>query len=498
MSTSVFSRRLTTLLLTYLFVVSSLAPLAASPNPERTIKSSLKPQEKINAPHRDGELLVRFRAGVSKQEKDLLLATHGARKTKDLKGDSGVERLQLPAGQEAKSVAAQMLLTGKLDFAEPNFLIAKDDVVPNDAQFGEQWALRNQGQNGGQFGSDVNASGAWKTTTGSKSTVIAVIDSGIDFTHPDLANNQWLNPAPGANNDLYGWDFVANSAEIKDEQGHGTAVAGIIAAEGNNSIGITGVMWRASLMSLRVLDNTGTGDVADAIEAIDYAIAHGAQVINLSWGTSGESLALEDALARAIRRNVVVVASAGNGGRDLADNPYYPASFNLQGLVSVAASDNFDRLASWSNWEGRSVTLAAPGMDILTTKMGGGYGNVSGTSAAAPLVTGVAGLLRTIVPGAGAQSIARAVAQGARKTILLSGKVTSGGVVDAQGALNRLHGNSVAEICAAGTRQWWQRTKWRFFNHGPVNHQRRTRIAIAEPGRNAQREVGRTYGEGAN
>src|SRR5204863_4233488 len=129
--------------------------------------------------------------------------------------------------------------------------------------------------------------------------------------------------------DIHGWDFITDSPIIKDEQGHGTAVAGIIAAEGNNANGVSGVMWQASLMSLRVLDNTGTGDIGDAVEAIDYAVAHGAQVINLSWGTAGESVALKDAIERAIRRNVVVVCSAGNGSRDVDTVPYYPASFNL-------------------------------------------------------------------------------------------------------------------------------------------------------------------------
>src|SRR5678816_2037181 len=156
--------------------------------------------------------------------------------------------------------------------------------------------------------------------------------------------------------DLHGWDFITDSGEIKDEQGHGTAVAGIIAAEGNNSLGITGVMWRTSLMSLRVLDNTGTGDIAGAVEAIDYAVAHGAHVINLSWGTNGESIALRVAIERAIRRNVVVVCSAGNGTRDLEVAPYYPASFNIRNLISVAASDNSDQLAGWSNWGARSIT----------------------------------------------------------------------------------------------------------------------------------------------
>ena len=218
---------------------------------------------------------------MSKHEKETIIAAQGARKKKELAGDSGIEKLELLGGQDVKDAAFQLLQNPQVEFAEPNFLIAKDEVTPNDARFNEQWALRNTGQNGGQFGADINASGAWATTTGSKSTVIAVIDSGIDFTHPDLANNQWSNPAPSAAGDLNGWDYVENSGEIKDEQGHGTAVAGIIAAEGNNSLGTTGVMWRASLMSLRVLDNTGTGDVEGAIEAIDYAATHGAQIINL-------------------------------------------------------------------------------------------------------------------------------------------------------------------------------------------------------------------------
>jgi subtilisin family serine protease len=232
--------------------------------------------------YREGELLVRFRAGVSKRDQEAIIARHGAQKKNDLRGESGIGKLTV-TGRDVSAVALELLLDPQVEFAEPNFVIAKDDVVPNDAHFNEQWALRNTGQNSGQVGSDINAVGAWNTTTGSRSTVIAVIYSGVDFSHPDLVNNQWLNPVPGEDGDLHGWDFVSNSPAIQDEQGHGTAVAGIIAAEGNNSIGTTGVMWRAALMSLRVLDNTGTGDIADAVEAIDYAVGHGAQVINLSW-----------------------------------------------------------------------------------------------------------------------------------------------------------------------------------------------------------------------
>src|SRR6185369_5922144 len=356
-------------------------------------RSVVNIQQQPAAPYREHELLVRFRAGTSELVKDTIFATQGARRKKKLPSESGVERLELSNSRDVRTAALELLLNSQVEFAEPNFLISKEDLQANDPQLNAQWSLRNTGQDGGQYGSDIKATTAWQTTTGAATTVVAVIDSGIDFTHPDLTNNQWTNPNPAATGDLHGWDFVTDSGEIKDEQGHGTAVAGIIAAEGNNSLGITGVMWRASLMSLRVLDNTGTGDVADAVEAIDYAVAHGAHVINLSWGTTGNSLALQDAIDRALRRNVVVVCSAGNSGQDLDQNPYYPASFDLKDLIVVAATDNYDQLSSWSNWSAREVMVAAPGTNILTTQRDGGYWNVTGTSAAAPVVAGVAGLL---------------------------------------------------------------------------------------------------------
>lgn len=179
-------------------------------------------------------------------------------------------------------------------------------------------------------------------------------------------------------------------------------MAGIISAQGNNSTGTTGVMWRASLMSLRVLDNTGTGDVADAIEAIDYAVAHNAQVINLSWGTSGESIALKEAIERALRRNVVVVCSAGNGSRDLSSGPYYPASFHLKNLITVAGSDNFDRLASWSNWNARSYGCRTGNQHPDDPAWWGLLDRERHVRGRAPIV---AGLVKTFRPGATAQAV---------------------------------------------------------------------------------------------
>jgi RHS repeat-associated protein len=443
------------LLLSYLLIISLLSPFAirraaANPTSKKTAPTKAATATKKKGPRRDGELLIRFRNGVSEHSKDVLVASKGAKRSRKLKGRSGVEKLDIPNGVDLDALAAELRKNPAVEFAEPNFLVSRDDTTPNDARFAEQWALHNTGQTGGQAGADINASPAWDVTTGAQTTIIAVIDSGIDFTHPDLQNNQWTNSAEQQNgldddnnglvDDVHGWDWITNSGVIKDEQGHGTIVAGIIASEGNNAIGMTGVMWKASLMSLRVLDNTGTGDVANAVEAIDYATDHGAQVINCSWGTDEESEALRDAIDRAGARGAVVVSSAGNSGRDIESEPYYPSSFGLPNQISVAATDSSDHLASFSNYGATHVTVAAPGVGILTTQMGGGYISVSGTSAATPLVSGIAGLVKTKRWWLSAPDTRTAIISGVRQVAELSGKVSSGGVVSASGALAALQG----------------------------------------------------------
>jgi len=432
--------RLTSAILLYSLILLLCTPFSttATGKSGKQLSIAATMAQVQTAARRDGELLVRFRAGASQQARDTVLAAHGARRKKQLRGESSVEKLEVLGGQDPETAALQLRLNPEVEFVEPNFLIKKDDVDPGDPRFGEQWALRNTGQNGGQFGSDIHVSTAWQTTTGSPSAIIAVIDSGIDFAHPDLSNNEWANTAPGVEGDVHGWDYITDSSVIKDEQGHGTSIAGIIAAQGNNGVGISGVMWHASLMSLRVLDSTGSGDIADAVEAIDYAVAHHAQVINLSWGTTGNSFALKDAIERAIRRGVVVVCSVGNEGHDIGAVPYYPASFGSRDLIAVAATDNLDQLATWSNFGSQNVTIAAPGTDILTTQMGGGYGVVTGTSASAPLVSGVVGLMKSANPDLSPHRTVKILTDGARQVASLSGKVTSGGVIDAAASIEAL------------------------------------------------------------
>jgi RHS repeat-associated protein len=453
-------RRLFCCALSYALIASLLVP-----PPARALESAVAaPRSKTaaapapaalagqDAARRDGELIVRFRGNVSEEERNALAAAKGGQRKGKLRGESGAERLELQPGQDVLAAAGELRADPRVELAEPNYLVRRDEVMPNDQRFAEQWALKNTGQSGGGAGADIRATAAWQETTGSASTVIAVVDSGIDFSHPDLRNNEWTNTSEVADNgadddndglvdDAHGWDWVADSGVIRDDGGHGTAVAGVIAAEGNNSEGVSGVMWHASLMSLRVLDSTGTGDTASATEAIDYAVAHGASVVNCSWGTDAGSQLLREAIDRAGKHGVVVVTSAGNNSHDIDSQPYYPASYSLPNVIAVAASDGFDNLASFSDWGPTAVAVAAPGTDILTTQDGGGYSTLSGTSASVPLVAGIAGLIKTLRPGASAQAVISAVTGGARQVNTLAGKVSSGGVADAEGALSALSGN---------------------------------------------------------
>jgi hypothetical protein len=352
----------------------------------------------------------------------------------------------------------------QVEMAEPNYLIYQDNTdnpksarqpvsparspetgIPNDPRFSEQWALHNIGGNARQVTS------VWSRNTGRPDLTVAVIDSGIDFNHPDLKNQHWRNlkesrdgkdqDRNGYVDDVSGWNFVKNNHNVTDENGHGTNIAGIIAAEGNNGIGIAGVLPKASLMSLRVLDANGIGDIAGAIEALDYATDHGAHVINLSWGLDAKSLFLRDAIRRSAKYGAVVVCSAGNDARDLERNPYYPASFAMSNLVSVAASDAVDRSASFSNFGAQVPTIAAPGFEVLTTNANfrgeadesDSYELVTGTSAAAAIVSGVVGLFKSASLDLSPEEIKRGLVQGARATSELKGRNSAGGVISVSG-----------------------------------------------------------------
>jgi subtilisin-like proprotein convertase family protein len=306
--------------------------------------------------------------------------------------------------------------------SHPNVAIVTPDFelttqsIPNDPSFGSLWGLSNNGSQGGLLNADINIEPAWALGTAT-SIVTAVIDTGVDYTHPDLASNIWTNTDEVAGNgidddgngfvdDVRGWDFVNNDSDPMDDNGHGTHVAGTIGAVGNNGIGVTGVAWTASIMPLKFLDQSGSGSLSDAIKAIQYARVNGAKIINASWGGGGFSSALQSAITQFITSGGLFVAAAGNEATNNDVTPSYPA--NYQGVISVGASTRTDTRASFSNY-GTSVDVFAPGQSILSTLPGNRYGSLSGTSMATPQVAGALALLWGQNPTLSANTISQAL-----------------------------------------------------------------------------------------
>jgi subtilisin family serine protease/subtilisin-like proprotein convertase family protein len=296
-------------------------------------------------------------------------------------------------------------------YAEPNYVL-RAAAVPNDARFSELYGLNNTGQTGGTPDADIDAPEAWSRTVGSSKVVIGVIDTGVDYRHEDLAANMWVNPREipdngidddgnGVIDDVHGFDATTGSGDPFDDNHHGTHTAGTIGAVGNNGIGVVGVNWHTQIMALKFLNYDGWGTTADAIRAIDYAVAQKRAGVNLrvlssSWGGDGFSQALLDAILSAGEADILFVAAAGNSAGDTDAFPYYPSAYEAPNLVSVAATDQADRLASFSNFGATTVDLGAPGTNILSTVPNNDYQFLDGTSMATPHVAGVAALALSI------------------------------------------------------------------------------------------------------
>jgi len=322
---------------------------AVSPSP-----SSLKEKPR----YVEGELLVKYRGSVPEAARALGLGEIGARKLREFAG-IGVEHVKLPAGMAVEEGLSVFRANPDVEYAEPNYIV-KAEAVPDDPRYNELWGLNI-----------IDAPGAWDITNGVSSVVVAVVDTGVDYNHPDLQANIWNNAGEtsctngidddgnGYPDDCRGWDFSGNDNDPMDIDVHGTHVAGIIGATGNNGIGVAGVNWRVSIMPLRFLDSSGFGDIAGAIAAIDYARTNGARVVNCSWGSYGYSQALKDTID--VSPAVLFVCAAGNDGLDTEINPHYPSGLGSANVISVGASDSADNLAHYSNFGLTSVDVAAPG-----------------------------------------------------------------------------------------------------------------------------------------
>ncbi|HZI20030.1 MAG TPA: S8 family serine peptidase [Pyrinomonadaceae bacterium] len=416
------------------------------------------------AGRREPEVLVRFRDGVSPERVRALTAGRNDQVEDEVEAVANLYSVDDRDDADAELVAAEYSSLPEVLYAEPNgrvevgplpsFSLYRELITgveggPNDPLFPQQWALVNKGQREGKDDADISAVAAWAKTRGSDEVVVAVLDSGVDYSHPDLVENMWVRPDHldpyfddelGAFDDFNGYSAVAASRDPMDENGHGTHVAGIVGARGNNGLGVTGVNWNVRIMPLKFMGRGGFGTTKDAIEAINYAVGRrkagvNVRVINASWGSRTKSKALEDAIAAAGREGILFVAASGNDGADADRRPHYPSSYDLPNVLSVAAMNRRDELASFSNYGARSVHLAAPGAEILSTWLGDSFEEHSGTSMATPVVAGVAALVLSVEPDLGVKELRSRLLETSDRLDVLKGKVSSGGRVNAARAV---------------------------------------------------------------
>ena len=418
-----------------------------------------RPDQPSFKPHHDveivpGEVLVKYRTGPMPIEAGLgrrtdILAAREQVFTAEAKRLSrevpvtliatyptvGIQRLQIEGRESVEAIMVKLEGDGAVERAEPNYKVYPFQdktgqnmpaVEPDDLSWPVLWGLKQ-----------IQGPAAWSRTTGSDQVIVAVMDSGLDYTHRDLAANTWRNPKEEPNgkdddgngivDDLHGINLCKGepAGDPRDDLGHGTHIAGTIAALGNNRHDVTGVAWQAKVMAIKFLCREESGTTADAIRGIEYALAKGAHIINMSWGGPGRSQSLEETMKEAERAGVLVVAAAGNEGIDMDRYRQYPAGFQLSNVLAVAATDSNDHLAAFSNW-GKGLHLAAPGVSILSTVPGNRLAFFNGTSMAAPYVAGCAALLKARSPSLRGPELKEALVSSGDPVAALEGKLQSG------------------------------------------------------------------------
>jgi thermitase len=398
------------------------------------------------APAASGRILVGFEKGVSKDRQQRILSAADGRIGRRLGAVRG-GRLAVVRPRSGKATDALMKRLRRTDgvaYAEPDFFLFKSqEKTPDDPFYTLDYALVDSPQD-----HDIDAPSAWATRT--SCAKVAILDTGIDTDHPDLAPNVYKSSDKPNNNkdddkngyvdDTYGWNVINGKGSGEDNNGHGTHVSGIVAGRGNNLNGSSGICWSAQLVAVKFMNSKGKGSTSDAIDGIDYAVKNGVKIVNCSFGSSSKSSALHDAVDYAQDHNVLLVVAAGNNSENIDKNPIYPASYTDSNILTVAASDSNDDLASFSNYGSEGVDVAAPGDDIFSTYLNGGYKYLSGTSMAAPYAAGTAALLRKQESDATYGQLRKAIRQKVDKPPALDGKVVYNGRLNVQKALAAIPG----------------------------------------------------------
>ncbi len=346
--------------------------------------NTIKPYGASARRYAKGELLVKYKAKTQNAASVRYQKSLGITTIKQFKTVKG-RLIKLPDSLNVEQALDIFKNDPDVEWAEPNYL-RHACATPDDAFFEKSWGLHNTGQevngSGGTDDADIDAAEAWDITTGSSSIVIAVIDSGIDYNHPDLINNIWINEdevpgngidddANGYIDDVRGWNFTDDNNDPLDSNFHGTHVSGVIAGQGNNSTGTSGVCWTVKIMALKFLDPLGSGYVSDEVSAIEYAIDNGAHIINASFGDPTISNQESDAIEKTLNAGTLFITAAGNTGIDIDNiSPLYPASYSFSNIISVTASNQNDGLPLWGNYGAFSVDVAAPGENIYSTVPG--------------------------------------------------------------------------------------------------------------------------------
>lgn len=418
--------------------------------------------------HVRGELIVKLKSDKSAFTAQALvtnsltraLGAKSVRAVESFKTDSRMQIVRLARDADLDQAIQALNLSSDFEYAEPNYVMRivdadAGDGIPNDADFTKLWGMQNTGlsDSGGQVGtkgSDINVVPAWKEgITGSRKILVAVIDTGVQWDHPDLKDNIYTNAGEagplaengkdddgnGFKDDVHGWNFNKNNRDTRDDHSHGSHCSGTIGGVGNNGEGVAGVNWQVSILPVKFLGGDGSGTLQGAVESINYARLMKVNIMSNSWGGGGFTQSLKDAIEKARDAGILFVAAAGNDKNDNDKNPSYPATYDVDNVVSVAATDNKDAIASFSNYGAKTVHVSAPGVRVLSTTMGGKYGTFSGTSMAAPHVAGIAALVLSANGGMDYQELKRRLIATSDRVPALRARSISRGRVNAYNAL---------------------------------------------------------------